>query len=176
MDCFLIANVKHKLVVQLHGFKFTEKLAASALGEYRTSVLDGKFNDPGYLDLGVGGTWTPLPNLVVVFHPLNYNFVFSETGSDYESSLGTKVLADYTQKIGKNIAWRSNLSAFLSYKDSGELSNWTFVNSLSTAYKGIGVGFELGLRSNKQEANAANLSDNPLQTYYILGLSYSLAK
>jgi hypothetical protein len=160
----------------LYGLKLSEKFAASALGEYRTSVLDGKFNDPGYLDIGVGATWTPIQNMVVVFHPLNYNFVFSSQEDDFTSSLGTKIVADYTQKIGKNIAWRSNLSTFLSYKDLNELSNWTFVNSFSTAYKGIGVGFELGLRGNKQEANLAQLSDNPLQSYYVLGLTYSIAK
>lgn len=165
----------------LLGYKLNEKLALSGLGEYRTSVLDGRFNDPGYLDLGVGGTWTPMENLVVVFHPLNYNFVFAEDDVNFESSLGTKILADYTQSFG-SIAWKSNLSAFLSYKDLNALSNWTWVNGFTTAYKGIGIGFELGLRQSKQEATAAIAGgkdlggDNPLQTYYVLGLSYSIAK
>ncbi len=159
----------------LFGYKLTEKFAASGLGEYRTSLLDGRFNNPGYLDLGVGATWTPIQNLVVVFHPLNYNFVFSDDTFDFQSSLGTKVVADYTQRI-QSIAWKSNFSGFLSYKDAAELSNWTWINSFSTAYKGIGIGFELGLRNNNQESAARNLSNNPLQTYYVLGLSYSIAK
>ncbi len=159
----------------LFGYKFTEKLAASALGEYRTSLLDGRLNNPSYLDIGVGATWTPIQNLVVVFHPLNYNFVFAEDKVNFESSLGTKVVADYAQSI-QNIAWRSNFSGFLSYKDAAELSNWTWVNSFSTAYKGIGVGFELGLRNNNQESASRGLANNPLQTYYVLGLSYSIAK
>ncbi len=159
----------------LFGYKLSEKFAVSALGEYRTSLLDGKFNDPGYLDLGVGATWTPIENLVVVFHPLNYNFVFAEDDVNFESSLGTKVVADYAQSI-QNIAWRSNFSGFLSYKDAAGLSNWTWVNSFSTAYKGIGIGFELGLRNNNQESASRGLTNNPLQTYYVLGLSYSIAK
>ena len=81
-------------VSSLFGYKLSEKWALSTLGEYRTSLLDGKFNDPGYLDLGVGVTWTPITDLVVVFHPLNYNFVFSDSDYNYESSLGCKVLAD----------------------------------------------------------------------------------
>ncbi|MEM0993246.1 MAG: DUF3078 domain-containing protein [Bacteroidota bacterium] len=172
-------------VTSLFGYKLNSKLAASALGEYRTTLLDGTFNDPGYLDLGVGITWTPIPNLVAVFHPLNYNFVFAEDDVNFESSLGTKAVVDYSANLTKGIAWRSNLSAFLSYQGS-ELSNWTWVNNFSTAYKGIGIGLDVGLRGNRQEANAANAtrlaegkdpleSDNPLQTYFILGLSYNLS-
>ncbi|MBT8238215.1 MAG: DUF3078 domain-containing protein, partial [Croceitalea sp.] len=61
-------------ISSLYGQKLSEKFAISGLGEYRTTILSN-FNDPGYLDLGVGGTWTPITNLVVVIHPLNYNFV-----------------------------------------------------------------------------------------------------
>ena len=75
-------------ITSLFGYKLSEKIAISTLGEYRTSVLEGKFNNPGYLDLGAGATWTPITDLVVVIHPLNYNFVFSDSGFDYESSLG----------------------------------------------------------------------------------------
>lgn len=158
----------------LFGWKLSDKWAISTLGEYRTSVLDGTFNDPGYLDLGVGATWTPITDLVVVIHPLNYNFVFSDQDFEFESSLGAKIVADYTRQITKGIAWKSNLSAFMSYEGS-DLSNWTWVNSFSTAYKGIGIGFDVGLRNNKQEALAAEIDDNPLQTYWILGLSYAIS-
>ncbi|MEM1325371.1 MAG: DUF3078 domain-containing protein [Bacteroidota bacterium] len=169
-------------ITSLFGYKLNPKLAASGLGEYRTAILDGALNNPGYLDLGVGATWTPIENLVVVFHPLNYNFVFADEGFDYQSSLGLKAVIDYTTNITEGIAWRSNLSTFVSYEDASELSNWTWVNNFSTAYKGIGIGLDLGLRQNKQEANAqkmmnpnADISDNPLQTYYVLGLSYNLS-
>ncbi|MBC2838352.1 DUF3078 domain-containing protein [Robiginitalea sp. SC105] len=169
-------------LTSLYGWKLSENFAVSALGEYRTTLLDN-FNNPGYLDLGVGGTWTPITNLVVVVHPLNYNIVFSDEDDIFDSSLGTKVVADYTREIGA-IAFKSNLSAFMSYK-SDDLNNWTWVNSFSyTLWKMIGVGFDFGLRSNKQEAlnyavntlgdTAATFDtvDNDLQTYWTLGLSY----
>ena len=164
-------------LTSLYGYKLTEKIAVSALTEYRTSFSD--FNDPGYLDFGVGITWTPIKELVVVVHPLNYNFVFSKGSADYESSLGAKIVADYNKQIGK-FKFRSNLSAFQSYKSS-DLSNVTWVNTLGfNVWKGIGVGLESGLRSNKQEAFNNDFSstglladtDNQLQSYWLVGLSY----
>jgi hypothetical protein len=172
-------------ISSLYGRNIAKNLAASALGEYRTTLLNN-FNDPGYLDLGVGITWTPLPDLVIVVHPLNYNFVFSKNDVIFESSLGAKILVDYTRKIGA-INFKSNLSMFQSYKSS-DLSNWTWVNSFGyTLWKKIGVGFEFGLRGNQQETlnfETANLAadatpitfediDNELQTYWLLGLNYS---
>lgn len=170
-------------ISSLYGRKITEKFAISALGEYRTTVLSN-FNDPGYLDLGVGGTWTPITDLVVVIHPLNYNFVFSKEGDIFDSSLGAKIVADYTRKIGA-VNFKTNLSLFQSYKSSN-LSNWTWINSFGyTIWKNIGVGFDFGLRNNKQEAlnyavntlNDATATfdtvDNKLQTYYMVGLNYS---
>lgn len=173
-------------ITSLYGYKLSDKWAVSTLGEYRTTILDN-FNDPGYLDVGVGVTWTPLENLIVVIHPVNYNFVFAKNDAVFESSLGAKVVADYTRQIGA-VAFKSNLSAFYSYKSS-DLSNWTWNNNFSyTLWKMIGVGFDFGLRSNKQEAlNYAfgqlpedymgerpsfDNVDNDLQTYYTLGLSY----
>lgn len=175
-------------ISSLYGYKLSEKLAVSTLAEYRTTLLDN-FNDPGYLDLGVGATWTPITNLIVVVHPLNYNFVFSDNDSVFESSLGAKIVADYTRQIGK-IAFKSNLSAFQSY-ESSDLSNFTWINSFNyKLWNQIGVGFEFGLRGNKQEAlnnaltefGAGNMTgtvptfdnvDNDLQTYYLLGLTYA---
>lgn len=79
---------------------------------------------------------------------------------------------------------------FQSYKSS-DLSNWTWTNSFGyTIWKVIGIGFDFGLRSNKQEALNYALNqvdpldppaempdfdnvDNDLQTYWVLGLSYS---
>ncbi|MBP0902704.1 DUF3078 domain-containing protein [Mariniflexile gromovii] len=169
-------------VTSLYGRNITKKLAASALMEYRTTLLDN-FNDPGYLDLGIGATWTPIDNLIVVIHPLNYNFVFSDGDTVFESSLGAKIVADYTRQIGA-INFKTNLSMFQSYKSS-DYSNWTWSNSFSyTLWKMIGVGFDFGLRSNKQEALNYALAqtpptatgfddvDNDLQSYYTIGLSY----
>lgn len=169
-------------ISSLYGRNITQKFAVSALGEYRTTLLDN-FNDPGYLDVGVGGTWLPLENLIVVIHPLNYNFVFAKNDAVFQSSLGAKIVADYTRQIGA-ISFKTNLSTFQSYK-SGDLSNITWTNSFSyTLWKMIGVGFDFGLRSNKQEAlnftqQTAPLTtfetvDNKLQSYWLLGLSYNL--
>jgi len=171
-------------ITSLYGHKLNEKFAISGLGEYRTTLLSN-FNDPGYLDLGVGGTWTPIPDLIVVVHPLNYNFVFSEDDTIFESSLGAKIVADYTRKIGM-VNFKTNLSMFHSYKSS-DLSNWTWVNSFGyTIWNGIGLGFEFGLRNNRQEAlnyalNGPNPDvgatfgniDNDLQTYWLFGLNYA---
>ncbi len=171
-------------ITSLYGRKLSEKFAVSTLAEYRTTILSN-FNDPGYLDLGVGATWTPIPDLVVVIHPLNYNFVFSSEDTIFESSIGAKIVADYTKQIG-DVSFKSNLSLFQSYKSSN-LSNWTWTNSFSyTLWKMIGVGFDFGLRNNKQETlnyivnNAPTPNpdatfdsiDNELQTYWTLGLSY----
>ena len=68
-----------------------------------------------------------------------------------------------------------------------DLSNWTWNNSFSyTLWKKIGVGFDFGLRSNKQEALNFALNQNPatatsfddvdndLQTYWTFGsVSYT---
>ncbi|OMP32089.1 DUF3078 domain-containing protein [Mangrovimonas sp. DI 80] len=172
-------------VTSLYGYKIAKNLAASALMEYRTTILDN-FNDPGYLDLGVGATWTPITDLIVVVHPLNYNIVFSKEDTVFESSFGSKIVADYTRKLGP-VDFKTNFSAFLSYKSS-DLSNWTWTNSFTyTLWKNIGIGFDFGLRGNKQEALNYALQqydplvdteptfdnvDNKLQSYYTLGLSY----
>lgn len=172
-------------ITSLYGHRLNKKFAISTLGEYRTTILSN-FNDPGYLDIGVGATWTPIEDLVVVVHPLNYNFVFSKGDNVFESSLGAKIVADYTRQLG-DISFKTNLSAFQSYK-SADFSNWTWTNSFGyTLWKMIGVGFDFGLRKNKQEALNYALNnqtlpdptptfdtvDNKLQTYWILGLNYS---
>ncbi|WP_027076647.1 DUF3078 domain-containing protein [Maribacter antarcticus] len=168
-------------ISSLYGHKLNEKFAISGLGEYRTTILDN-FNDPGYLDVGVGATWTPIADLVVVIHPLNYNFVFSSNDVVFQSSLGAKILADYTRKIGM-VNFKTNFSMFQSY-ENGDLSNYTWINSLGyTIWNGIGLGLEFGLRNNKQEALNFALNNNPtatfenvdndLQTYFLFGLNYS---
>ncbi|NMH86923.1 DUF3078 domain-containing protein [Flavivirga algicola] len=169
-------------ITSLYGHKLSDKFALSGLGEYRTTILSN-FNNPGYLDLGVGVTWTPIKDLVVVIHPGNYNFVFSKEDTVFESSLGAKILVDYTRQI-KAVSFKTNLSMFQSY-ESSNLSNWTWTNSFGyTLWKMIGVGFDFGLRSNKQEALNYALAqtpptatsfedvDNDLQSYWMFGLNY----
>tara|TARA_R110002073_G_scaffold279026_1_gene442992 strand:- start:257892 stop:258848 length:957 start_codon:yes stop_codon:yes gene_type:complete len=166
-------------ITSLYGYKLSDTWAVSTLGEYRTTILSN-FNDPGYLDLGVGFTWTPVTDLVVVIHPLNYNFVFSKGDAVFESSLGAKIVADYTKKIG-DVNFKTNLSMFQSYKSS-DFSNWQWTNSFGyTLWKKIGVGFDFGLRDNKAEAvNFANDPlvtfdnvDNKLQSFWMFGLNYA---
>ena len=167
----------------LYGRKLSEKFAVSGLAEFRTTIINN-FNDPGYLDLGVGATWTPVTDLIVVVHPFNYNFVFSDVDTIFDSSGGAKIVADYIKSLG-NVKFKSNLSAFMSY-ESSDLNNWTWTNTFSyTFWKGIGVGFDFGLRDNKQEALNYEINtlgntgatfdniDNDLQTYWTFGLSYS---
>jgi hypothetical protein len=113
--------------------------------------------------------------------------VFSNNDAVFKSSLGAKIVADYTRQIGA-VNFKTNFSTFQSYK-SGDLSNFTWTNSFGyTLWKMIGVGFNFGLRSNKQEAlnyiqnlpvidggnpgETFDTVDNKLQTYYTVGLSY----
>lgn len=166
----------------LYGWKVSEKFAVSALMEYRTTLIDN-FNNPGFLDLGVGGTWIPLSELTVVIHPANYNFVFSSGDTEYDSTFGAKVVADYTKKFG-NLNIKSNLSIFFSYEGS-EFSNYTWTNNFTyTFWKSLGVGFDFGLRKNHQEALNYALIDDPdatfdtvdnaLQSFWLLGLNITL--
>lgn len=160
----------------LFGLKFSKKLAFSSVIDYRTSLLEGTFNNPGYLNFGsLGIAWKPNSSLAVSVHSLSYNLILAEKGNNsFESSFGAKIVGDYTRKLPKGIAWKSNLSAFLSYKNVSDLSDWIWTNSFTTAVKGVGIGLTLGLRESKQEARALERTDNPLQSYWLLGLSYSL--
>ncbi len=176
-------------VTSLYGRKLSDTWAISGIGEFRTTIIDN-FNDPGYLDLGAGATWTPFSNLFVSINPLNYNIVFSSGDTVFDSSMGAKIVADYTNQILGGVNFKSNFSTFQSYK-SGDLSNWTWINSFGyTIWKGIGLGFEFGLRQNKQEALNYALGqidptnppptlpdfdniDNELQSYWLFGLNYS---
>ncbi len=151
----------------IYGRNVSSKLALSALGEYNTALLSN-FNNPGILDLGVGFTILPIQNMVVVLHPINYHWVFGDN-PDFSSALGAKMVADYVKTFFGGITWRSNLTAFVPYSSQEpSLREYTWVNGLSfSAWKGIGVGIDYAFR------NAAVEFDG-LQSYLIIGLSYSL--
>jgi hypothetical protein len=135
----------------LYGRKLSNSLAASGRLEYRSSLLNN-FNDPGYLDLGIGGTWDPVKGLYVTVHPLNANLVFADSESIFESTFGAKIVADYAREFSSGISFKSNFSGFLSYRDINR-SNWTWTNTFSyQLWKIIGIGIEGGLRGNRQEA------------------------
>lgn len=174
-------------ISSLYGYRIHPKFSISALGELNTSL--GNFLAPGALDFGVGGTWTPSNNLVVVLHPLNYHIGFSGIdGIESSGALGLKLRADYTNSYviaGKKLNWSSTLTGFVPYSDTvtlvpvnpdepdGEtyeagLMEYTWVNTVSfELWKGIGVGIGFGLRN-------ADFESLDTQSYYSLGLSYNL--
>ena len=166
----------------LYGKRLTKTVSISALIEYRSSILSN-FNDPGYLDLGVGATWEPAKGLFVTVHPINANLVFADSESIFESTFGAKIVADYSREFSNGITFKSNFSGFLSYRDINR-SNWTWTNTFSyTLWKGIGLGLEAGLRNNKQETLDYEINnidedatfdtiDNKLQSYFLAGITY----
>lgn len=156
-------------ISSLYGKKLSDNFAISALGELNTSV--GNFFEIGTFDIGVGATWTPISNLVVVIHPLNYHVAFAPSGFDGEGALGAKIRADYTKSFpvgAKSVNWSSTFTTFLPYSNPEPvgLNEWQWLNSLSfTLWKGIGVGVGFGLRNAEFE-----LDDT--QSFYTVGLSY----
>lgn len=160
-------------ISSLLGIKLSEKFAISILGEMNTSVES--FLNPGTFDIGAGATWNPSPSLVVVVHPLNYHYAFSAV-DDIKSSggLGAKLRVDFTKTFvvsSKNVDWSSTLTSFIPYKETTPtLLEYSWLNTFSfQIWKGIGVGAGFGLRN-------AEFEDQKLQSYYSLGLSYSIQK
>ncbi len=154
----------------LYGKTLSDKIAASAMGEVNTSL--GNFLDPGTLDIGVGITYTPNSDLVVVIHPLNYHVAFSGLeGVESTGALGAKLRADYTKNFAGGVAWSSTLTSFIPYVSKDPtLFEYSWINTLSfEVWNGLGVGFSLGIR--KAEFEWADT-----QTYYSLGLSYALGQ
>lgn len=170
----------------LYGLRFTPSLAATALVDLNTSVFS--FLSPGTIDLGVGATWTPttVPNLVVVVHPLTYNWAFSGMDAvESQGAFGAKVKATYNLMLPGGVSWSSNLGAFVPYNNDETLVtflneegveetsaetqfSYTWINSFNIAdlWKGVGVGFTVGIRQ-------AGLEYPPgLQSYTALGLTY----
>jgi hypothetical protein len=155
-------------ISSLVGYKLSEKFALSGLLDYNTSIINN-FNNPGILDIGVGATWTPVKNMVVVIHPLNYHIIMGDN-PDFNSALGAKVMVDYSQEIVPGINWRTNLTSFLPYKTfEPSIFEWTWTNGFGfSVWKGIGVGIDFALRGADFEIL------DKTQSYFILGLSYTL--
>ena len=155
-------------------------------------------NSPGQVTVSAGLTWTPIADLVVIIHPLGYQ---QNWPGDLVSSAGAKIGAAYAAEIIPGVSWSSNLTAFIPYTDgeamheisdtetltlpysTGDLVNWEWINGFSTSiFKGLGVSFNLGLKGNKQQADngrlkalgsGTDISENPLQSFYTLGLGYT---
>ena len=163
----------------IFGWRIQEKLFFATGLYYRTSLLDDKFNDPGYLTIAAAGlTWKPVPNLVIDIVPLTYNYVIAKDNVLYESSLGNNLQITYNRPLFKGLIWTTDLTAFTSYKDTKQLSNWTWFNMLSTNTKGLGLVFDIGVRANRQEALAFGAAEDTKQIWWMLGINYvfSVAK
>jgi len=163
-------------IASILDYKLSHHWSIATGVDYQTSLLDGKLNNPGYLNLGsLGVTYQPNPNFIFNFYSLNYNLVFSEMESSFESSLGARFDISYTKAIVENLIFKSNLRAFTSYEKFTGLSNYTWANSLNASIKGIGIILDTRLRSNKQEALAAGRTDNVIQFSYVIGLTYAFS-
>lgn len=152
-------------ITSLYGRNITKKMALSAQGEYNTAILTN-VNNPGVLDLGLGLTWTPQNNLVVVLNPLNYHWVFGDN-PEFDNTIGLKMTVDYRLKFLDRFTWRTNITTFQPYeKQEPSLREYTWINGLSfNAWKGIGVGVEYAIRKAEVEFDGT-------QSYFVIGLSY----
>ncbi len=167
-------------LASLYGYKLNKWVAISALGEYSSSVFN--LNKPGIFDIGAGATLTPVQDLVIVVHPLNYHFAFSGNKAvESTSALGAKIRADYAKKFKGGIAWNSTLTSFLPYGSTAtgkpSLFEYTWLNTIGfNLWKGIGVGFTLGLRQADFETfglAAPKKNTGVTQSFNTLGLSYA---
>lgn len=164
----------------LAGKPISDTWAISGLGELNTSL--GNFLAPGTLDIGVGLTWTPdIDDLIVVIHPLNYHIGFAGKDANGDrvfssaGALGAKIRADYTHDWD-GFAYTSTLTSFIPYKGAVDpapsLFEWTWLHTLTfDVWNGVGVGISAGLRNAKFET-PGDLSDT--QSFYSVGLSYAL--
>ena len=147
------------------GYKTSENLAISALVEYKTGLLQKRFNNPGTLDVGFGMTWKPLKEMLVAVHPINYNSVLAEENA--RSSLGIKTIVEYSRKFSSGINWTTSFSGFVSYRNN-EFNNWSWTNGLGKTIKGIGIGLDVSFKQSRREAVVRELDNNPVQWYYCL--------
>ena len=165
----------------LGGYQLFSKIYASGQASYQTTVFS--FNNPGKLTFSLGLTWKPINDFVIYVHPLAYQWTFP-TG-DFSAASGAQIGGTYSAEIFPGVKWTSSLEAFMAYSgnddkmlSSGQLSNWTWMNGFSVAdvFKGIGLGFNLGLRKDEQLgiAKGEGVDASAMQMIYNLGLSYAL--
>jgi len=190
-DLFDNGTVDILNISSLGGYKLNNWVALSALGELNTSLEN--FFSPGTFDIGIGATLTPVENLVIVLHPLNYHLAFSGFDDiDSQSALGMKFRAEYTRDvvvISKKVGWSSVLTGFVPYSGDVELVegnpasavslfNYTWLNTVAfSVWKGIGVGVSFGIRGSELERfNTDTLMDSfdGPQTFYSIGLTYAI--
>lgn len=97
-------------ISSLAGYKLAPKWALSVEGRYTSTILN--LNKPGKAVVSAGATWLPIPNAVVVIHPIGYE---KNWPGDLVSTLGAKIGASYAAQIIPGVAWSTNLSAFIPY-------------------------------------------------------------
>ena len=157
-------------ISSLYGYKLTDKLAISVLGEVNTSMEN--FFDPGTLDIGTGITWTPVSDLFIVIHPFNYHVAFSGMEAvESKGSLGTKIRADYTKSVkidGRSLTWSSTFTTYIPYaSNEPTLFEYTWLNTFSyEIWKGMGLGFSFGIRK-------AEFETTDTQSFNSIGLAYT---
>jgi len=160
-------------LVTHYGYNICPEIAMSSLVEWESNVIDQAIN-PSYLDMSLGFTWTPNSNFVSIMHPVNYELALADEAG-FESSFGAKLIFEYSKSIESRISVQSNFSGFLSYEELDFLSNFTWRNGVNFKFfKGIGLGLEYALRVSRQETVAINLTDEHLQSYLVMGMSFEL--
>jgi len=142
----------------LFGYKLAPKWALSAEGKYTSTLLN--FNKPGKATVSAGATWLPIPNAVVILHPLGYEKNWPS--GDFVSMLGMKVGATYSATIIPGVAWSTNLSAFIPYtSDNGTLQQYVLSNAADVASDRTAAAAEFDL--------ADPISGNEMEVLYERG-------
>lgn len=119
-------TIDELLISSLAGYKFSEEMALSGLLDIRTTW--GSLFDPAYVSLGAGITYTPHPNLAVVFHPLTAQGVFvaseelrpiftGDVDKSVKFDLGAKLVVDYAHSnlFIPGLTYTGRLDAFMPY-------------------------------------------------------------
>ncbi len=163
-------------------YLYEQLVAVSGRANWNTVIFDFS---PGSITLGLGVSVTPSKALEFWVHPLAYQINYP--GDDFTSATGASFGGSYTGTLYKNIKWNSTLEGFFSYQgdddeglEASDLHNWTWRNGfvIDNLFKGIGVGLNVSLRSNKQLARAVGIPEadwGDLQVLYNLGFTYSIS-
>jgi len=187
----LISTASNFSISSLNGYKYSKEFSLSLEGAYQTGILNidqeklkvvSIFNNPGQLTTSFGSSWSPNKSLYLSVHPFGAQWNFPN--DEYSSSIGAKVSGAYNGTLFNFLGWTSNIRAFIAYQGdesegytANDLSTWNWTNTFTIAdlVGGVGLGFTLGLRRNKQLAFNKNV-ENPgkLQSYYAVGLSYAI--
>ena len=140
--------------VSQYNHNATTTLLYSALLDFRTQFTEGldlenldsagdprrisTFMAPGYLNLGLGGTWKPKKFMEILVAPLSNRLIFVlddelsaagafgvDPGEKIQSELGALSRIQFKNEIMENVTLGSNLSLFAPYEDmTTVVVNW----------------------------------------------------